>query len=125
MKPEDFMIDFEMAAKKAFELVFKCKVIGCLFHFGQSLFKKICAVGLKQAYIDKINNLHVWFKSIFCLALIPPANVELQFELLENQMKYVLSRNLNMGSKGKDFIDYLKIIIYKKTQVSNFYVPLG
>jgi hypothetical protein len=52
LSPEEVMIDFEIAAKIAFESVFDVKVIGCLFHFGQSLFKKLCAVGLKQSYID-------------------------------------------------------------------------
>jgi hypothetical protein len=34
------IVDFEIAAKIAFESVFEVKVIGCLFHFGQSLFFK-------------------------------------------------------------------------------------
>ena len=66
LSPEEVMIDFEKAAKKAFESVFDVKVIGCLFHFGQSLFKKLCAVGLKQSYLEK-KDIQVWFKSVFCL----------------------------------------------------------
>ena len=46
------MIDFELAAKKGFEAVFPNIVIkGCIFHFGQRLFKKFCALGLKQDYL--------------------------------------------------------------------------
>ena len=37
----DFEIAAKIAAKIAFESVFDVKVIGCLFHFGQSLFKKL------------------------------------------------------------------------------------
>ncbi len=77
------MIDFKIAAKIAFESGIDVKVLGCLFHFGQNLFKKLCAVGLKQSYLDN-KGIQVWFKSVFCLALIPPSNVELQFEVLEN-----------------------------------------
>ena len=36
LSPEEVMIDFEIAAKIAFETVFDVKVIGWLFHFGQS-----------------------------------------------------------------------------------------
>ncbi len=36
LSPEEVMIDFEIAAKIAFESVFDVKVIVCLFHFGQS-----------------------------------------------------------------------------------------
>ena len=61
----------------------------------KNLIKKMCdlifaliCIGLMLEYIDKINNPHVWFKSIFCLALIPPAYLELQFGLLENQKNF-------------------------------------
>ena len=42
------------------------------------------------------------------LALLPSSNIELQFEVLENQMRYVLSRNLSIRSKGKEFLDYFR-----------------
>ncbi len=42
LNPEQVMIDFEIAAKLAFEQIFpNCIVKGCLFHFSQSLFKKL------------------------------------------------------------------------------------
>jgi len=51
LNPEKVMIDFELTAKKAFEIRFnRIRVIGCLFHFGQSLFKIFCKLGLKQSY---------------------------------------------------------------------------
>ena len=49
LDPERIMIDFEIAAKKAFEKIFsRCKAIGCLFHFSQSLFKMFCKIGLNH-----------------------------------------------------------------------------
>ena len=40
--PSQAMIDFELAAKKAYEKVFVGIVVkGCLFHFGQSLFAQV------------------------------------------------------------------------------------
>ena len=42
----DFMIDFELAAKKAIEIIFsKCIVKGCLFHYSQSLNRKLSTIG--------------------------------------------------------------------------------
>ena len=42
----DFMIDFELAAKKAIEIIFsKCIVKGCLFHYSQSLYRKLSTIG--------------------------------------------------------------------------------
>ena len=77
---------FELAAKKAYEQVFiEIVVKGCLFHFGQSLFKKFCALGLKSYYIEKKEEQE-WFKGLFCLSLIPKANVDREFEYLSNQM---------------------------------------
>ena len=52
LNPEVIMIDFEIAAKKAFEITFPRWIVkGCAFHFGQSLFKKLCEIGLKQEYL--------------------------------------------------------------------------
>jgi hypothetical protein len=106
---EYVMIDFEIAAKIAFERLFpNCKAIGCLFHFGQSLFKKFAAIGLKTAYLENVD-IQVWFKSIFFLALIPPGNVEQQFFILVNQLHYVLKpKHIILRSKGPEFVDYFK-----------------
>ena len=63
LKPIQVMIDFEIASKKAFEKVFLGILVkGCLFHFGQSLFRKFVALGLKSYYID-IKDVHEWFKA--------------------------------------------------------------
>ena len=71
---EFVMNDFEIAAKIAFEILFpNCKAIGCVFHFGQSLFKKFVTFGLKTTYLENVD-IQIWFKSIFSLALIPMLN---------------------------------------------------
>ena len=50
LNPEKVMIDFELAAKKAFEIRFnRIRVIGCLFHFGQVPFKNVL-----QTWIETI-----------------------------------------------------------------------
>jgi hypothetical protein len=53
LKPLQVMIDFELAAQRAFEAKFPgVTVKGCLFHFGQTLFKNFVKVGLKQDYLE-------------------------------------------------------------------------
>ena len=73
----------------------------------KSIFKKFCAIGLKNDYLN-IEEVQVWFKSMFCLALIPINNIEQQFELLSNQMRYSVSRHLSVRSKGNEFLAYFK-----------------
>jgi hypothetical protein len=66
LKPIQVMNDFEIAAKKAFKKAFiGILVKGCIFHFGQSLFRKFVSLGLKTYYIEK-KDVQDWFKSIFC-----------------------------------------------------------
>ena len=89
LKPIKVMIDFEIASKKAFKKGILVK--GCIFHFGQSLFRKFVSLGLKTYYIEK-KDVQDWFKSIFSLALLPITSVEQEFELLSIQMTQVVSR---------------------------------
>jgi hypothetical protein len=52
-KPEYVSLDFEMGAIQAFLFCFPTiKIIGCWFHFGQCLFRKIVEIGLKTQYGD-------------------------------------------------------------------------
>ena len=54
--------DFELAVLKSFQLCFvEVKIKGCLFHFSQSLFKKLTKCGLKDAYLQE-TDLQVWFR---------------------------------------------------------------
>ncbi|CAF0977591.1 unnamed protein product, partial [Brachionus calyciflorus] len=49
LNPLYVMMDFEIAAKKGFEYVFPSIIVrGCLFHFGQTLFKNLMKIGLKH-----------------------------------------------------------------------------
>jgi hypothetical protein len=50
-RPLRILVDFEVGAIAAFKFSFPTsKVIGCFFHFGQCLFRKIVEVGLKKEY---------------------------------------------------------------------------
>ena len=69
------MLDFEIAVINAFYFHFpNIQIILCFFHFGHSLFRKICSVGLKEEYLNN-ENLKSWTRKVIALALVPPDQV--------------------------------------------------
>ena len=52
LQPVSCLIDFELASKNAFLHMFPgVEIIGCFFHLGQSLWRKVVAEGLQNVYI--------------------------------------------------------------------------
>ena len=83
-------MDFEKAAIKAFSHFFPdAMIIGCFFHFGQSLFKNLCLHGMKSQYGQDVK-LRTWLKSLVSLALVPTKNVQDEFVDLLEQMQGTL-----------------------------------
>jgi hypothetical protein len=65
----------------------------CLFHYGQSLFRKLASLGLKDAYCNSDDNsLKLWFKSFFFLVLSPLETVDTQLDILMLEMTTNLSK---------------------------------
>jgi hypothetical protein len=78
LNPASISTDFEIAAINAFKAEFPAiETKGCLFHLGQSLMKKLAAIGLKKSYED--DNFKSWVNSIFALALCPPEHIDDQW----------------------------------------------
>ena len=51
-------------------------MLGCLFHFGQALFKNLCdKCGLRQEYYDN-EALRMWFRRMQALAFVPLDKIE-------------------------------------------------
>jgi hypothetical protein len=74
--PERIILDFEVGAISAFKFHFpSADFVGCFFHFGQCLFRKLVSLGLKQAYGED-EDLREWFKMCVALAFIPPRKVQ-------------------------------------------------
>ena len=68
-------MDFERAAIKSFQKYFpNAKIKGCLFHFGQALYKKLKKLQLSELYQNN-QIFKRWIRLIFALALIPTANL--------------------------------------------------
>ncbi|CAF1477028.1 unnamed protein product [Adineta ricciae] len=68
---ETVTIDFELAVKNTFAKNFPTvQVKGCLFHYGQALFRKFTNLELRTAFQND-DRLRVWFRSFAAIALLP------------------------------------------------------
>ena len=74
--PQRMLIDYEEAARAAIKTIMpNTDISGCLFHYGQALYRKISALGLSTIYeTDKINmgkyqgyngEVYLWFRCVF------------------------------------------------------------
>jgi hypothetical protein len=76
LKPQQIMTDFELAAVNAFKNQFIEIVIkGCLFHFGQSLYKNLKKHQLTELYESNPEFNH-WFRLVFSLSLVPLSDID-------------------------------------------------
>ena len=83
-QPESCIIDFEIAVHNAFTIVFEtAEVSGCLFHFGQSCWRKICELGKKTQY-NTNPSFATKVKCFTALAFLPVLDVADAFELLSD-----------------------------------------
>lgn len=74
--PHQVVIDFEISARNAWELAFpNIEVRGCLFHFGQCIWRRIQALGLAGDY-NNSPEFTAWARLIFALPLLPLGRVE-------------------------------------------------
>uniref|UniRef100_A0A914MFK2 MULE transposase domain-containing protein n=1 Tax=Meloidogyne incognita TaxID=6306 RepID=A0A914MFK2_MELIC len=79
------MSDFECAPLRAIEQVFPAaSKSGCMFHMGQSLFRKWRRAGMEAFYADPLVGelSRKTFRNILALALIPIEEVRHAFQLV-------------------------------------------
>jgi hypothetical protein len=117
------MIDFELAAQKAFEIKFPGIIVkGCLFHFGKTLLKNLVAVGLRQEYLEH-EPVRSFFKRVFGLALAPIPSIQSECELLEKHWLSELVATALIGSRAHKFWQYfMRIFFGGKTNLILSYV---
>jgi hypothetical protein len=76
LSPSSVMLDFEASAIKALEDAFPNSKIGCcLFHFGQSLWRKARSFGL-EAPIRENEEAQKWFRRLCALPLVPEQEMD-------------------------------------------------
>ena len=77
-------MDFELALHNAFTAVSEsADISGCLFHFGQSCWRKICELGKKVQY-NTDSSFALKVKCFSALAFLPSWDVVDAFELLSD-----------------------------------------
>jgi len=82
LNPKSFMVDFEVAMRKAIEKVFpEATVKGCFFHLTQSLTRKVASLGLKSRYSEDIDT-RLLIRSLSALAFVPEEDVQELFAVL-------------------------------------------
>ncbi len=82
--PLSCSMDFEKGMHNAFISAFPCsKIAGCLFHFGQSIWRKICELGKRVQY-NNDSRFAMRVKCFIALAFLPIDDVVTNFEDLSD-----------------------------------------
>ncbi|KAF7626085.1 hypothetical protein Mgra_00009723 [Meloidogyne graminicola] len=94
-EPKKVIIDFEKAEILALQKTFPAvQLSACLFHFGQSLFRKWRDLGLNRLFgegTDEGESSRTSFRRILALALIPSEHVRRGFGLIINSSPAIIS----------------------------------
>ncbi|CAF1091814.1 unnamed protein product [Rotaria sordida] len=82
--PESILVDFESGTLKSTKAVFPDAIqIGCLFHFGQCLWRELQLLGLQKKYIDD-DKFRINVKKLMSLAFVPVNDVIKGYSLIIN-----------------------------------------
>jgi hypothetical protein len=76
LNPPTLMLDFEASTLNVLQEFYPdSKIAGCLFHFGQSLWRKIQSLGLEPAIRDS-DDAKKWFRRLCALPLVPTDHID-------------------------------------------------
>ena len=86
IQPETIMCDFEKAFHGAVNEVFPdARLVGCLFHLGQSVWRKIGSLNLTNLYLHD-EQIRSFCKMLVALAFVPADDVVAVFEKLQDEI---------------------------------------
>jgi hypothetical protein len=84
--PKNFICDFEKGLINSIVNVFpNTEINGCLFHFGQSVWKRIQHSGLTSLYRSN-KSFKIGVKMMILCAFIPPSDVRKSYFMIKNWM---------------------------------------
>ncbi|KAK3108588.1 hypothetical protein FSP39_011475 [Pinctada imbricata] len=84
-KVEEFVVDFEAGIWRALRKVFPDQSIkGCVFHWGQALWRKIQEAGLQTAYNNR-DDVYNLLKKVFALPFLPAEHIADTFTKLQRK----------------------------------------
>jgi len=107
---QPWWLDFEAAARQAVSRVFpNAQIHGCLFHLGQSVWRRIQNDGLQQLYSEDTDfALHL--RLLTALAFVPVADVETAFDFVAS----------NFPAEAASVLDYFEdVYICQPTRRGN------
>ena len=80
LNPASIMCDFEKATQNAIQHVFpNARLVDCLFHLGQCIWRKVQDLGLSQLYHDN-EEFRMTVKMMLALSFVPVNDVVTAFE---------------------------------------------
>ena len=121
--PDKVLIDFELAAMKAFEKALpNATIAGCFFHLSQKFIRKIGKLGLKKLY-RSMPELSLALKLIPALAFVKLENVKSSFKLVVEYIQEVCEQ-LSLDSSEVERIDELCSYFQKTYKQKNLREPL-
>ena len=84
LSPFTIIVDFEVAVHNVVRSVFPNLTLhGCLFHYGQALYKKLQELGLSSNRHSDHDAIMKWFCLFICVAFVPSAQVTTAFALIK------------------------------------------
>ena len=82
-KPATIIVDFQLAVHNVVRTLFPASSLkGCLFHFGQALWKKLQELGLSAKYGKEDNGVSKWFRLFIGTAFVPPPQAMTAYQLI-------------------------------------------
>ncbi|KAF7685046.1 hypothetical protein CDIK_4205 [Cucumispora dikerogammari] len=115
INPKYILLDFEIAAINAARETFPhSKVQGCLFHFGQSLWKKLQNLSLSQKYKND-KNFNQTVRMLLNLAFVPPVDVIKQYSSIIKIYKKTENKEL------QKFLKYFENTYVGSVEQDNIY----
>ncbi|KAG0441605.1 hypothetical protein DMUE_0921 [Dictyocoela muelleri] len=100
LSPYLILIDFEYAAFNSIRDLFtNSEVRGCLFYFGQAIWRKLLNLGLKTMYTDD-SNFRYCVNMITELSLIPIKDIDKGLDIIKRSFFYIMA--------SECFIDYVE-----------------
>jgi len=83
-QPTVVHIDFEIAVINSLRQQLNVDATGCLFHFTQSIYRKIQALDMQQAYnTDNPVGIRKWLRRLMAIPLLPPLRLDATFNAIE------------------------------------------
>lgn len=110
LKPRFVVCDFELSIIRAVETeLHGAKVCGCVFHFRQSIFRKVVNLGLKRAYV-RDNDVTRVIQKCMSLCFLPMPLVRVNYMQMVGSAR--VNALINNYPSLRDFLEYIRLTYF-------------